>query len=107
MTDYGEPWKLDGFNWVKTREDKWLVNQPTRSNEHQIDYERIVACVNACQVIPSEALKEVLRLLVWSKLARVDSETCKTQGLGPAICSDLEKAAALIKQYGGSWKELT
>jgi len=126
MTDYGEPWNCKSQLWSKRRErlvdcegvfDRngdlladCVMGLDYPENAECMDrlvIDRIVACVNACQGIPSEALEEVLRLLVWSKLSRVDSETCKTQGLGPAIGSDLEKAAAIIKQYGGSWEQLT
>jgi hypothetical protein len=73
MSDYGEPWKLkpgsykvpleDGDTcFIAARDDRWLgFGRSSDEGEIYVDEitKRVVACVNACQGIPTEVLENM------------------------------------------------
>ena len=71
------------------------------------DAERIVACVNACKGIPTEALDAgAIRAFVHDVLVWVKYESALAEpGLG--LLDAVSKAATLFKEHGGTWEEYT
>jgi len=112
-----EPWKVDKEDGgIQAADGTWVADSvvgtacsddPGAMPDGAQD--RIVACVNACRGLPTEALNAgVIHEFIWSRLLGVRWDTCHPYG-GIILPGDdvVDEAAAMLKKHGGGWEEYT